>query len=85
MSLDEFRLNFLLTYFCNDCEILWQDRWDSTPDSACPMCHVKNKSPFIQDGDVSWEWVLAKEIEKERAWNDENYSEAETKQEANDK
>jgi hypothetical protein len=49
------------------------------------MCHVKNKSPFIQDGDVSWEWVLAKEIEKERAWNDENYSEAETKQEANDK
>ncbi len=66
MSLDEPIPNFLLTYFCDNCEILWQDRYDSTPDSQCPMCHVKNKSPFTQDGWWSWKHILDKEVKKER-------------------
>ena len=63
MSLDEPIPNFLLTYFCDNCEILWQDRYDSTPDARCHICRTYWR-PFTQDGEVSWETILDKEVKK---------------------
>lgn len=51
---------YLLTYFCNNCEILWQDRYDSEPDARCPICRTHHR-PFTQDSEVSWKNIFERE------------------------
>ena len=56
VSMDETepRPRYLLTYFCDNCEILWQDRYDSEPDGRCHICRTYWR-PFTQDSEVSWQ------------------------------
>jgi len=47
-------MTFLLNYYCYDCRIMWQDRYQGEVDGQCPVCDNKGYSPRSEDGDSDW-------------------------------
>jgi len=43
--MDNTEIKFLNHYYCPDCNIEWDDEWDSTCDDECPECR-KEYSPY---------------------------------------
>lgn len=41
-------LTYINSYWCEDCDILWEDVWECMCNDKCPMCDIETE-PFNSD------------------------------------